>query len=131
VPSAEEDAAAAARGEEVETRWYRMERFHAIQKHEASRRFGKRGHDCLNPHDSHCAATPTTSTLRYVGRSTGASHAAASHESRVATRPHVKPNSRFEYQDAKFQKTAREKRCWPHHGFATSPKVGPGPLSVL
>jgi hypothetical protein len=24
------------------------------------------------------------------------------------------------------KKTVREKRCWPHHGFATSPEVGPG-----
>jgi hypothetical protein len=24
------------------------------------------------------------------------------------------------------KKTAWEKRCWPHHGFATSPEVGPG-----
>jgi hypothetical protein len=50
-----------------------------------------------------------TSTLRYVGRSTGASRAAASHESRVATHPQVKPNFRFEYQDAKFQKNSAGK----------------------
>jgi hypothetical protein len=55
------------------------------------------------------ALTPTTSTLRCVGRSTDASRAAASHESRVATRPQVKPNSRFEYQDAKFQKNSAGK----------------------
>jgi hypothetical protein len=44
-----------------------MERLHTIRKHETSRRFGKRSHDCLNLHDSHCAATPTTSTKRCVG----------------------------------------------------------------
>jgi hypothetical protein len=105
-----------------------MKRFHTIRKHEASRRFGKQSHDCLNLHDSHCAATPTTSTLRCAGGINGRfARRSIAHESRVATRPQVKPNSRFEYQYAKFQKkTAREKRCWPHHGFATSLEVGPG-----
>jgi hypothetical protein len=103
-----------------------MERFHAIRKHKASWRFGKRGHDCLNPHDSHCSATPTTSTLRYVGRSTGASRAAASHESRVATRPQVKPNSRFEYQDAKFQKNSAGKEMLAPPRVRYLSQGGPG-----
>jgi hypothetical protein len=81
-----------------------MERFHTIRKHEASRRFGKRSHDCLNRHDSHCAATPTTSTLRCVGGINGRfTCRSIAHESRVAMHPQVKPNSRFEYQYAKFQ----------------------------
>jgi hypothetical protein len=103
-----------------------MERFHAIRKHKASWRFRKRGHDCLNPHDSHCSATPTTSTLRYVGRSTGASRAAASHESRVATRPQVKPNSRFEYQDAKFQKNSAGKEMLAPPRVRYLSQGGPG-----
>jgi hypothetical protein len=41
------------------------------------------------------------------------------HESRVATRPQVKPNSRFEYQDAKFQKHSMGKEMlappWIHY----------------
>jgi hypothetical protein len=103
-----------------------MERFHAIRKHEVSRRFGKRGHDCLKPHDSHCSATPMTSTLRYVGRSTGASRAAASHESWVATRPQVKPNSRFEYQDAKFQKNSAGKEMLAPPRVRYLSQGGPG-----
>jgi hypothetical protein len=103
-----------------------MERFHTIRKHVGSRRFGKRDHDCLNPHDFHCAATPTTSTLRCVGRSTDASHAAASHESRVATRPQVKPNSRFEYQDAKFQKNSVGKEMLAPPRVRYLSRGGPG-----
>jgi hypothetical protein len=103
-----------------------MERFHTIRKHVASRRFGKWGHDCLNPHDFHCAATPTTSTLRCVGRSTNASHATASHESWVATRPQVKPNSRFEYQDAKFQKNSMGKEMLAPPRVHYLSRGGPG-----
>jgi hypothetical protein len=87
-----------------------MKRFHTKRKHEASRRFRKRSHDCLNLHDSHRAATPTTSTLRCMGGINGCfAHRGITHESRVATRPQVKLNSRFECQYAKFQKNSAGK----------------------
>jgi hypothetical protein len=72
---------------------------------------------CGNPHDFHSAVRGEINRC-FARRS-------ITHESRVATHPQVKLNSRYEYQDAKFQKTAQEKRCWPHHGFTTSPEVGP------
>jgi hypothetical protein len=103
-----------------------MERFHTIRKHVASQRFRKWSHDCLNPHDFHCAATPMTSTLRCVGRSTDASRAAASHESRVATRSQVKPNSHFEYQDAKFQKNSAGKEMLAPPRVHYLSRGGPG-----
>jgi hypothetical protein len=59
-------------------------------------------------------------------RSTGASRAAASHESRVATRPQVKPNSRFEYQDAKFQKNSAGKEMLAPPRVHYLSRGGPG-----
>jgi hypothetical protein len=87
-----------------------MERFRTIRKYAASRRFGKRGHDCLNPHDFHCAATPHDFHSAVHGEINRCfACRSITHESRVATRPQVKPNSRFEYQDAKFQKNSAGK----------------------
>jgi hypothetical protein len=87
-----------------------MERFRTIRKYAASRRFGKRGHDCLNPHDFHCAATPHDFHSAVHGEINRCfTCRSITHESRVATRPQVKPNSRFEYQDAKFQKNSAGK----------------------
>jgi hypothetical protein len=51
-----------------------------------------------NPHDFHSAVRGEINR-RFARRS-------ITHKSRVATRPQVKPNSRYEYQDAKFQKNS-------------------------
>jgi hypothetical protein len=47
-----------------------------------------------NPHDFHSVVRGEINR-RFAHRS-------ITHESRVPTRPQVKPNSRYEYQDAKF-----------------------------
>jgi hypothetical protein len=48
-------------------------------------------------------------------------------ESQVATRPLVKPNSRFVIPRYKVPKKQRGKRdVGPTHGFTASPEVGPG-----
>jgi hypothetical protein len=104
-----------------------MERFHTIRKHEASRRFGKQSHDCLNRHNSHCAATPTTSTLRSVGGINGRfARRSIAHESRVATRPQVKPNSRFECQYAKLQNHSAGNEMLAPPRVRYLPRGGPG-----
>jgi hypothetical protein len=53
-------------------------------------------------------------------------HRSITHESRVTTRPQVKPNSCYEYQDAKFQKNSTGKEMLAPPRFTTSPEVGPG-----
>jgi hypothetical protein len=100
-----------------------MERFRTIRKYVASRRFRKRSHDCLNPHDFHSA-------VRGEINRCFARHS-ITHESRVTTRPQVKPNSRYEYQDAKFQKKQRGKKdVGPTTGSLPLPRWARGPLSV-
>jgi hypothetical protein len=54
-------------------------------------------------------------------------HRSIPHESQVATRPLVKPNSRFAIPRYKVPKKQRGKRdVGPTRGFTASPKVDPG-----